>query len=64
MQIPLIQPESDWAAPSVLPSFDPYETLAVDLETRDPNLHIKGPGWPTGDGAIIGIAIASDSRSG
>ena len=64
MQIPLIQPESDWAAPSVLPSFDPYETLAVDLETRDPNLHIKGPGWPTGDGAIIGIAIASDSWSG
>ena len=41
MQIPLIQPESDWAAPSVLPSFDPYETLAVDLETRDPNLYNK-----------------------
>ncbi len=64
MQIPLIQPESDWIAPQVLPKFDPHETLAVDLETYDPNLINRGPGWATGDGYVVGIAIASDSWSG
>ena len=64
MQIPLIQPESDWMAPQVLPRFDPYETLAVDLETYDPNLINRGPGWATGDGHVVGIAIASDTWSG
>ena len=64
MQIPLLQPESDWIAPQVLPRFDPYETLAVDLETYDPNLINRGPGWATGDGYIVGIAIATDKWSG
>jgi DNA polymerase I-like protein with 3'-5' exonuclease and polymerase domains len=64
MQIPLLQPESDWIAPQVLPKFDPYETLAVDLETYDPNLTNRGPGWATGDGYIVGIAIATDKWSG
>ena len=64
MQIPLLQPESDWIAPQVLPKFDPYETLAVDLETYDPNLTSRGPGWATGDGYIVGIAIATDKWSG
>ena len=64
MQIPLLQPESDWIAPQVLPKFDPYETLAVDLETYDPNLINRGPGWATGDGYIVGIAIATDKWSG
>ena len=64
MQIPLLQPESDWIAPQVLPKFDPYETLAVDLETYDPNLINRGPGWATGDGYVVGIAIATDKWSG
>ena len=64
MQIPLLQPESDWIAPQVLPRFDPYETLAVDLETYDPNLINRGPGWATGDGYIVGIVIATDKWSG
>ena len=64
MQIPLLQPESDWIAPQVLPKFDPYETLAVDLETYDPNLINRGPGWATGDGYIVGIAIATEKWSG
>ena len=64
MQIPLLQPESDWIAPQVLPKFDPNETLAVDLETYDPNLTSRGPGWATGDGYIVGVAIATDKWSG
>lgn len=63
-QIPLIQPESDWTAPDVLPRFDEHELLAVDLETCDPSLRERGPGWAAGDGYIVGIAIASSSWSG
>ena len=63
-QLPLITPESDWIPPEVLPRFDGHETLAIDLETYDPNLLNRGPGWATGDGHIVGIAIASDSWSG
>ena len=63
-QLPLITPESSWSPPEVLPRFEGHETLAIDLETYDPNLLNRGPGWATGDGHIVGIAIASDSWSG
>ena len=63
-QIPLIQPESDWAAPETLPSFTPTETIAVDLETYDPDLSKTGPGWATGKGYTVGIALATETWSG
>ena len=63
-QLPLITPESSWSPPEVLPRFEGHETLAIDLETYDPNLLNRGPGWATGDGHVVGIAIASDSWSG
>ena len=63
-QIPLLQPESDWCTPEILPTFDPKETLAIDLETKDPSLLQRGPGWATNDGHVVGIAIASKSWSG
>lgn len=34
------------------------EVLAVDLETRDPDLVENGPGWGRGYGNIAGIALA------
>ena len=57
-QLPLITPESDWAAPELLPQFSDNELLAIDLETCDPSLMNRGPGWATGDGVVVGIAIA------
>ena len=63
-QIPLIQPESDWAAPETLPSFTPTETIAVALETYDPDLSKTGPGWATGKGYTVGIALATETWSG
>jgi hypothetical protein len=63
-QLPLFTPESNWNAPDVLPKFDPKETIAIDLETYDPSLLSRGPGWATGDGHIVGIALASKSWSG
>tara|TARA_R110000751_G_scaffold16771_1_gene52715 strand:- start:525 stop:2393 length:1869 start_codon:yes stop_codon:yes gene_type:complete len=63
-QMPLLQPESNWAPPDILPSFDPKEELALDLETKDPHLIDRGPGWATDDGHIVGIGLASKSWSG
>ena len=63
-QIPLIQPEVNWSPPSVLPHFSEHETIAVDLETYDPNLRKRGPGWATSDGFIVGVALATKDWSG
>jgi DNA polymerase I-like protein with 3'-5' exonuclease and polymerase domains len=58
------QPDSSWTVPEVLPQFASDETIAVDLETYDPNLLINGPGWATGNGHIVGVGVASKSWSG
>ena len=64
MQNPLFPPRSDWVAPDILPDLSSASRIAVDLETKDPNLRVSGPGWATGDGHVTGIAIATDGWSG
>ena len=44
------QTESDWKAPESYPDLSDRSIIAVDLETRDPNIKTKGPGWATKDG--------------
>ena len=51
--------ESDWSPPSSFPDLTKYDRIAVDLETRDPNLMKLGPGWCRKDGYIIGVAVAA-----
>ena len=63
-QIPLLQTESQWCPPDILPDLKNASAIAVDLETRDPHLLEKGPGWATGDGYIIGVALATDDWQG
>jgi len=64
MQNPLFPPRSDWVAPDILPDLSSASRIAVDLETKDPNLRVSGPGWATSDGHVTGIAIATDGWSG
>lgn len=51
--------EKDWTPPHTFPDLTQYKRIAVDLETRDPNIRTLGPGWPRKDGYIIGIAVAA-----
>ena len=51
--------ESDWSPPSSFPDLTKHDRIAVDLETRDPNLTKLGPGWCRKDGYIIGVAVAA-----
>jgi DNA polymerase I-like protein with 3'-5' exonuclease and polymerase domains len=39
-------------------------TIAIDTETRDEFLKIKGAGWATGDGEIVGISMSCDNFTG
>lgn len=51
-------PPAEWVAPDFYPDLTHYDTIAIDLETRDPNLTTMGPGWPMRNGEIIGVAVA------
>tara|TARA_R110000824_G_scaffold127293_2_gene287391 strand:- start:206 stop:2098 length:1893 start_codon:yes stop_codon:yes gene_type:complete len=57
-QIPLFQPPIEWIMPDSYPDLSNYDEIAIDLETKDPNLTVLGSGWPRNDGHIIGVAVA------
>ena len=60
MKVDLFDPESEsWLPPSVFPDLTGCERIAIDLETRDPNLTTLGPGWCRDDGYVIGYAVAA-----
>ena len=52
-----------WFPPEHLPDLSGEKIIAVDVETRDPNLLNLGPGWPRKDGNLIGIAVAASEWS-
>ena len=56
---PVFGIRTEWVPVSDLPATpDGITEIAVDLETRDPLLKSHGPGWATGEGEIVGIAVA------
>jgi len=55
---------SEWQKPSSFPCLANDSTLSIDVETYDPDLLTKGPGGVTGNGRLVGIAVATDSFSG
>ena len=56
--------DPDWNIPTEYPDLTGYKSIAVDLETSDPNLKSLGPGWARGDGFIVGIAVAAGDYKG
>ena len=51
--------KTEWVPVEELPvTPDGIKEIAIDLETKDPRLRSHGPGWPTGNGDVVGIAIA------
>ena len=63
-QQPLFTPETEWVPPTHLPDLSGYSEIAIDLETRDPNLITMGSGSVRRDGEIVGIAVAVEGWSG
>jgi DNA polymerase I-like protein with 3'-5' exonuclease and polymerase domains len=51
--------DDEWEPPSSFPDLTGYDRIAIDLETRDPNITTLGPGWCRDDGYVIGYAVAA-----
>ena len=64
LQVPMFKPETEWVPPTNLPDLSDRKEIAIDLETRDPNLLTMGSGSVRGDGEVIGIAVAVEGWSG
>ena len=64
LQMAMFAPKSEWVPPHELPDITNAKKIAIDVETKDPNLKQNGPGWATGDGEVVGYAIAVDDWSG
>src|SRR5210317_2142054 len=64
LQMAMFAPKSEWVPHHELPDITNAKKIAIDVETRDPNLKQNGPGWATGDGEVVGYAIAVDDWSG
>ena len=64
LQQPLFTPETEWVPPDRLPDLSSHKEIAIDLETRDPNLMTMGSGAVRQEGEVVGIAIAVEGWSG
>ena len=53
-----------WSPPESFPDLSNAKKIAIDLETRDPDLRSSGPGWPTGNGEVVGVAVCTDEFKG
>ena len=63
-QKPLFEPPKEWIPPQSLPDLSEAKEIAIDLETHDPHIKDLGPGWATGRGKVVGIALAVDGWKG
>jgi len=63
-QKPLFEPPKEWIPPQNLPDLSEAKEIAIDLETHDPHIKDLGPGWATGRGKVVGIALAVDGWKG
>ena len=64
IQKPMFAPQTEWLPPQDFPDLSDHEEIAIDLETKDPNLKTMGSGSITGTGEIVGIALAVNGWSG
>jgi DNA polymerase I-like protein with 3'-5' exonuclease and polymerase domains len=62
--IVMFESSTEWSAPENYPDLKGYKYIAIDLETKDPNLKTRGSGAIQGMGEIVGFAIAVDGWSG
>ena len=58
-QLNFIYSDSDWVCPSEYPDLRAADEVAIDLETKDPDLKKYGAGWAYGKGHIVGFAVAA-----
>ena len=62
IQTPLFKPQTEWLPPEEFPDLTQACEIAIDLETKDPNLNIRmGSGSVVGIGEVVGISVATEN---
>jgi len=64
MKIPKFEAQTEWVKPTEFPDLRDVDEIAIDLETKDPDLMKKGSGAIIGNGEVIGIAVATKHYKG
>ena len=60
----IFKPQTEWVPPESFPDLSKYDEIAIDLETKDPDLKSTGSGSVVGNGKVVGIAVAVEGWSG
>jgi DNA polymerase I-like protein with 3'-5' exonuclease and polymerase domains len=60
----MFEAATEWNFPDSYPDLKSAKYIAIDLETKDPNLKTRGSGAIIGQGEIIGVAVAVEGWSG
>ena len=58
MKVPIFEAQTEWIEPEEYPDLRSYDEIAIDLETKDPELRTRGSGSIIGLGEVVGIAVA------
>ena len=61
---PIFKPQTEWLPPQDFPDLSSYNEIAIDLETKDPDLKTIGSGSVIGRSKIVGIAVAVQDWKG
>ena len=56
----MLMPTTEWVAPTEFPDLRKADEIAIDLETKDPDLKKLGSGAIREVGEVVGIAVAVD----
>ena len=64
IQVPLFKAQTEWVPPQDFPDLSKHDEIAIDLETKDPDLIKMGSGSISKNGDITGIAVAVKDWSG
>ena len=64
MKEPLFTAQTEWLPPTKFPDLRDRKEIAIDLETKDPQLKTHGSGAIVGKGYVTGIAVAVDGWKG
>jgi len=63
MKEPLFKTQTEWIPPSTFPDLSEHKEIAIDLETKDPELKTMGSGSVIKKGMVVGISIAIEAWS-
>ena len=57
MQIPIFKPQTEWLPPESFPDLSKYDEIAIDLETKDPELMKMGSGSVIGNHRVYNFTV-------